>query len=262
MKVVIVGSGNVATVMGSRIAASGHELLQVVARNEAAAALLAAEWGCGYTTRWETIDRGAELYIVSLSDRAFPELAQTMSLPGKLVVHTAGAVSLDALASVSERHGVLYPLQSLRKEIRPFPEFPLLIDAHRPEDLATLETFARTIARQVQRADDALRLKLHVAAIFANNFTNYLYTLAADFCRQEGVDFSLLLPIIRETGGRLEQHAPKDVQTGPAVRGDRPTMERHLEVLSKYHNMNELYRLFSDRIQEYYKGAVKGRPER
>jgi len=250
----MIGSGNVATVMGSRIAASGHELLQVVARNGEAAAGLAAEWGCGYTTRWEAVEPGAELYIVSLSDRAFPELSRVLSLSGKLVVHTAGAVSLDALEPVSHRHGVLYPLQSLRKEIRPFPEFPLLIDAGRPEDLVTIETFARTIARQVQRADDALRLKLHVAAIFANNFTNYLYTLAADFCHQEGVDFSLLLPIIRETGARLERYAPKDVQTGPAIRGDRPTMERHQEVLSKYRNMNELYRLFSDQIGEYYKG--------
>jgi predicted short-subunit dehydrogenase-like oxidoreductase (DUF2520 family) len=239
--------------MGHRIASAGHELLQVMARNEAAAAALAAEWGCGYTTRWSEIEPNADIYIVSISDRALAELGGQLSLPGRLVVHTAGAVPLSALAGVSERHGVLYPLQSLRKEIRPFPEFPLLIDAASAEDLAWLDEFARTIARQVQNADDALRLKLHVAAIFANNFTNYLYSLSADFCRQEEIDFSLLLPLIGETARRVERYDPRTVQTGPAIRGDRATMDRHLEILRNYHNMSALYRLFSDQISSYYK---------
>jgi predicted short-subunit dehydrogenase-like oxidoreductase (DUF2520 family) len=238
--------------MGSQVAAAGHSLLQVVARNEAAAAALAAEWGCGYTTRWEELEPDADLYIVSVSDRALAELGGRLSLPGRLVVHTAGAVPLSALAAVSERHGVLYPLQSLRKEIRPFPEFPLLIDAARAEDLALLDGFARSIARQVQRADDALRIKLHVAAIFANNFTNHLYSLSADFCRREDIDFSLLLPLIEETAQRVERYDPRTVQTGPAIRGDRATMDRHLEILTNYHNMSALYRVFSDQIASYY----------
>ena len=253
MKVVIIGSGNVATVMGSKIVAAGHDLLQVVARSETAAALLATLCGCAYTTRWEAIDRDAEIYIISLSDRAMPGLDKVLSLPGRLVVHTAGAVPASVLLGVSARSGVLYPLQSLRKEIRPFPEFPLLIDANQPADLPVIRDFARTIARQVEQADDATRLKLHVAAIFANNFTNFLYTVAADFCQKEQLDFSLLLPLIRETAGRLEHAAPRDVQTGPAVRGDRETINRHLKILDKYSDMSELYRLFSDQIEAYWK---------
>src|ERR1700750_2371873 len=102
MKVVIIGSGNVATVMGSRIAAAGHVMLQVAARREDAAAALAAEWGCGYTTRGGGIDPGADIYIISLSDKALADLGKELSLPGKLVVHTAGAVPLDVLRRVSE----------------------------------------------------------------------------------------------------------------------------------------------------------------
>ena len=252
MTVVIIGSGNVATVMGNRIATAGHRIVQVAARREEAAAQLAGEWGCGYTTRWEDITREAEIYIVSLSDRAMPGLGRMLSLPGRLVVHTAGAVAGAALLEVSDRCGVLYPLQSLRKEVRPYPEFPLLIDANREEDLPVIEAFARTIAGTVQRADDSARLKLHVAAVFANNFTNYLYTLSADFCRREEIDFALLLPIIRETAERIARYPPRDVQTGPAVRGDHATMERHLEILDKYNNMSELYRLFSAQIEVYY----------
>ncbi|HXO77229.1 MAG TPA: NAD(P)-binding domain-containing protein, partial [Puia sp.] len=154
MKVIIIGSGNVATVMGSRIAASGHTILQVMARREEPAARLAALFGCGYTTQWEEISREADLYIVSISDKALAGLGDVLQLPGRLVVHTAGAVAGNVLLNVSANSGVLYPLQSMRSGILPFPEFPLLIAANQPQDLPVIETFARTIASQVQQADD------------------------------------------------------------------------------------------------------------
>lgn len=253
MNVVIIGSGNVATVMGGKIAGAGHTIVQVVARRAEAAAILAREWGCGYTAEWAQIERGAELYIVCLSDKAIPGMNAALRLPGRLVVHTAGAVPRKALAAVSDRCGVLYPLQSLRSEIRPFPEFPLLIDAVSPADLDLLETFARSIATQVQRAGDDYRLKCHVAAVLVNNFTNHLYTVADDLCGSEGVDFSLLLPIIRETASRLEHYPPQMVQTGPAIRGDAGTMKRHLELLAGYPRIKALYELFSEQIETYYR---------
>ena len=260
MKVVIIGSGNVATVLGGKIAAAGHTILQIVARKSAEAARLADEWGCGFATAWADIMEGeAEAYIVALSDTALIEFSERVRLPGRLVLHTAGAVSGKVLRPVSGHCGVLYPLQSLRREIRPFPEFPLLIDAEDPADLPVIEAFARTLARRVQQAGDELRLKLHVAAVVINNFSNYLYTLAADFCRQEGVDFGLLLPLIRETAGRLEGSAPGDVQTGPAVRGDAGTMAKHLEILYNYKDLSELYKIFSIKIEDYY-GVEKNRP--
>ena len=285
MKVVIIGSGNVATVMGARIVAAGHKVLQVVARKpdgrkpdgrksdgrpgqrgaagpmgEAAAgpmgaALLAEEWGCPYTTEWADVTREAELYIVALSDTALAGLGEVLQLPGALVVHTAGAAAAAVLRPVSERYGVLYPLQSLRRNIRPFPEFPLLIDAGQPADLAIIEDFAHSIAKEVRQADDASRLKLHVAAVLINNFSNYLYTLSAEFCRREGVDFSLLLPIIRETAARVERYPPEEVQTGPAIRGDAGTIRRHLDVLSNYADIKELYQIFSDQIEAYYRNG-------
>ncbi len=257
MNVVIIGSGNVATVMGGRIVAAGHEVLQVVGRR--GAELLAQEWGCAYTTQWSEVTREGELYIVALSDTALAGLGEVLQLPGSLVVHTAGAVAADVLRPVSERYGVLYPLQSLRREIRPFPEFPLLIDAARQADLSLIENFAGSLSGQVRRADDASRLKLHVAAVLINNFSNYLYTLSAEFCRQEEVDFSLLLPIIRETAARVERYPPQEVQTGPAIRGDAGTIRRHLEVLASYDDIKELYRVFSDQIETYYRNGKNPR---
>ncbi|MES1161031.1 MAG: DUF2520 domain-containing protein, partial [Bacteroidota bacterium] len=95
-------------------------------------------------------------------------------------------------------------------------------------------------------------LKLHLAAVLVNNFSNFLYTLTADFCRQEGADFSLLLPIIRETAERLRVYAPRDVQTGPAIRGDRTSIERHLSLLANHEDVKELYSLFTNKIEVYY----------
>ena len=260
MKVIIIGSGNVATVIGSKIMAAGHTILQVVARREEPAARLAAEWGCAFTTRWEEVDREADIYIVSISDKALTGLGDVLQLPGKLVVHTAGAIGSNVLLNVSANSGVLYPLQSLRSAIRPFPEFPLLVTANQPQDLPVIEAFARTITSQVQQTDDETRLKLHVAAILVNNFSNYLYTQASVFCAAEKLDFSLLLPLVRETANRIAAYPPQDVQTGPAVRGDEQTIRRHLEILSNYKDISELYRLFTIQIEQFY--GIKENPAR
>jgi predicted short-subunit dehydrogenase-like oxidoreductase (DUF2520 family) len=252
MKTVIIGSGNVATVLGETIAAAGHPVLQVVARRKEGAAALAGSLGCAYATRFPEIETGADLYIVALSDTALEKLGDSLTLPGKLVVHTAGAAPAAILEQVTARYGVLYPLQSLRAAIRPFPPFPLLVDAANPEDRQNLEAFAKTLSNRVQPADDTTRLKLHLAATFVNNFTNYLYTLAAGYCEQEKIDFGLLLPLILETAGRLDRYPPASVQTGPAVRGDRPTIARHIEILNYHKEIKSLYELFTNLIEEHY----------
>jgi len=252
MKTVIIGSGNVATILGESIVAAGHSILQVVARNEIRGADLARSLGCPYTHRFADMETAAELYIVALSDTALGALGRHLTLPGRLVVHTAGATPADTLLPVTERFGVLYPLQSLRAYIRPFPPFPLLVDAADADDRSALEAFAQTLSGQVRQADDTTRLKLHLAATLVNNFTNYLYTLAADYCRQEALDFSILLPLIRETADRLGRNAPGDVQTGPAVRGDRNTIARHMDLIDNYQEIKELYALFTNLIERHY----------
>jgi predicted short-subunit dehydrogenase-like oxidoreductase (DUF2520 family) len=252
MKTVIIGSGNVATVLGETIAAAGHPLLQVVARDADRGAALARILGCTFTTRYADIHPAADLYIVALSDTALETLGHHLNLPGKLVVHTAGAAPLNTLRAVSTRTGVLYPLQSLLAAIRPFPPIPLLVDAADADDRQTLEAFAGTISTQVRQADDAIRLKLHLAAVLTNNFTNYLYTLAAGYCEKEQIDFSILLPLIRETADHLDRYAPGVVQTGPAVRGDGPTIARHLKLLDNYKEIRNIYELFTNLIEEHY----------
>jgi len=255
MKVVIIGSGNTATVLGTKIQEAGHTILQVVGRKEEHARSLATALHCSYVTKWTAVDPAGELYLVALPDDVLYGLGAVLSLPGKLVAHTAGTVPTGTLREVSNHCGVLYPLQSLRKEIRPFPEIPLLVDAGDRGDRTRLLDFAGTISKKVSEADDALRLKLHLAAVVVNNFSNHLYTLAADFCRQEKTDFSLLLPLIQETAGRLVHYPPGEVQTGPAMRGDRSSIDRHLSLLDNYRDIKELYSLFTNKIEAYYRNG-------
>jgi predicted short-subunit dehydrogenase-like oxidoreductase (DUF2520 family) len=249
MQMVIIGSGNVATVLGHQFREAGHQVLQVFSRQPDHAARLAKELQCGYTSRWEELHRTADIYVAALSDDALRDLHNHLSLPGKLVLHTAGAVPKEILLDVSASSGVLYPLQSLRRELKPYPAIPLLIDANQESDRQQITDLARSISPQVSAADNSTRLKLHLAAVLVNNFTNHLYVLAEEYCRREGADFSLLLPLIRETAERLSRVAPGDVQTGPAIRGDEATLARHLELIDNYKDIKEVYTLMTQQIK-------------
>ncbi|HVU54912.1 MAG TPA: Rossmann-like and DUF2520 domain-containing protein [Puia sp.] len=250
MQIVIIGSGNVATVLGGKLQEAGHRIAQVFSRQPAHAMRLAEELQCGHVSRWDELYRDADLYLAALSDDALLTLGSEISLPGKLVVHTGGAVPKEVLLKVSPNSGVLYPLQSLRKELRPYTEIPLLVDANLPADLERITDVARSISGQVQAADNDTRLKLHVAAVLVNNFTNHLYVLAEEYCRKEGADFNMLLPLIRETAGRLSKISPRDAQTGPAIRGDESSIKRHLELIGRYKDIKEVYTLITRQIQE------------
>ena len=241
MKVVIIGAGNVATVLGRRIFLTGHIITQVISRHSAHAALLAGKLNCGYTSAFGSINPHSDLYIIAISDSALLEIHKELSLNKKLVVHTAGSVSKEVLKNISNNYGVLYPLQSLRKEIDAIPEIPLLVDANTEDNLTLIYDFAKTISGEVKIADDRERLKLHIGAIMVNNFTNHLYAMAETYCISEQIDFNMLKPLIRETANRIVTHSPSTVQTGPAQRKDRFTIEKHLSLLSKYPEIRDIY---------------------
>jgi predicted short-subunit dehydrogenase-like oxidoreductase (DUF2520 family) len=250
MQIVLIGSGNVATVLGGKLMEAGHRIVQVFSRRPEHAIRLAQELHSEHASRWADIYRDADLYLVALSDNALQSLGSEISLPGRLVLHTAGAVPKEVLLNVSANSGVLYPLQSLRKELRPYPEIPLLVDANDPGDMDKITAIAGTISRQVEAADYVTRLKLHIAAVLVNNFSNHLYVLAEEYCRGEGADFRMLLPLIRETAERLSRISPREAQTGPAIRRDEITLEKHLKLIGNYKDITEVYTLMTRQIQE------------
>ncbi|MEO6719649.1 MAG: DUF2520 domain-containing protein [Ferruginibacter sp.] len=252
MKVVIIGSGNVASVLGRLIKKAGHDIIQVVSRNVEHAGSLAAVLETTFTTDKEKISSEGDIYLLAVTDRALNEIDQSCKFGDKLVLHTAGAVPMDVLKNSADNYGVIYPLQSLRKENPDLQlNIPLLIDGNSSETISMIEKFALTISSSVTPTTDAQRLKLHIAAVFVSNFTNHLYMLAADYCDKEGLDFKMLLPLIEETALRLKHHLPADMQTGPAVRKDITTLDKHLRELSVHPALRNIYLKMSDSIMNY-----------
>lgn len=249
MKVVIIGAGNVATVFGRLIVQANHQVIQVISRNISHASKLAEELGCPATDSPQKLTDDGDLYIAAMGDTALNQIHQSYFLADKLIVHTAGSASKDLLKTVSVNYGVLYPLQSLRKENSQLQQdIPLLVDANSLEAIAVIEKFASSISTSVMRADDEQRLKLHVAAVFVSNFTNHMYTLANEYCVKEAVDFRLLQPLIEETAFRLRNHLPGDMQTGPAIRKDTPTLDKHLRMLANHPALRKVYLRMTDSI--------------
>ena len=248
-KVVLIGSGNVNTVLGKMILKAGHTVLQVVSRNMAHAHALAEELHATSTEYISVVNQEADIYIVSVSDNALPAVARDLRLNKRqLVVHTTGAASMNILAECSPRYGILYPLQSLRKERSVLPLVPLLTDGVNGEVRESLAEFAASLSRISGTANDEQRMKLHIGAVLVSNFTNYLYAQADNYCKKEGIPFSHLQPLIEETALRLREAAPADVQTGPAARKDTITIEKHIQLLAAYPELAQLYRQLSNAI--------------
>ena len=250
MEIVIIGSGNAATVLGRKFKAAGHAILQVVSRNASAASKLAYEWDTESTNYPSIINRNADVYIIAVSDDAISEVIAELRLPGKVVAHTAASVSKDILKNVTAHYGVFYPLQSLKKETYQIPEAPIFFDGSDDISIKNLEALAKSISPQhVTQADDNARLKLHVAAVIVNNFTNHLYALAESYCKKEGINFKDLIPLIQETTARLKETSPLQAQTGPAERNDEETIQKHLHLLKEYPQLRKVYEFLSESIK-------------
>ena len=256
MRIVLIGAGNAATILGRRIREKHHEIVQVFNRTEHHGKTLAVSLGCPFTNNPQQINREADLYILAVSDNALADLSWLPPL-NQLVVHTAGSVSKEVLQPVAAHYGVLYPLQSLNALITTSPVIPFLVDASSPENLAILCDFARTLSADVEVASDDERRAMHLAAVVVNNFTNHLFAVAEKYCEANHLNFRLLLPLMGETVSRLNYLPANRLQTGPAVRNDNSTIERHLQMLLKYPDLLKLYETLTESIRIFHREAAK-----
>lgn len=250
--IVIIGTGNTATVLGRKLQRAGHSIVQVAGRTPAQVASLAAELGASPCHHPRDVRPDASFYLLAVSDNALPGIQAQWSLPNRLTAHTAGAVSIDVLKGMADAYGVFYPLQSLRKEVPQIPDIPLLTDGNSDASKEKLRAIAQSISPWVDTANDAQRMQLHLAAVLVNNFTNHLYALAENFCNHHGLSFHYLLPLIKETAGRLEAYSPQQVQTGPAIRNDSGTIRRHLALLENDAPLKEVYEVMTKSIAGFY----------
>jgi len=247
LQVVIIGSGNVAQHLIKAFSASAQvQLVQAFARNpEALAHLLPPE----KITATMSDLAYADVYIISVSDDAIASVSSQLAFKERLVVHTSGSAGLDRLNS-SNRRGVFYPLQtfSKNKDVN-FSTVPLCLESEFESDYTTLQHLAQALSNSVYKISTSQRQALHVSAVFVSNFVNHLYGIGNAICNDNNIPFSILKPLIQETANKINTLNPLQAQTGPAVRNDKTTLQKHLDFLQD-ENQKAIYTLLTQSIQK------------
>lgn len=253
-KITLIGSGNVAHNLGHAFLLHGLEVVEVYSRTKDNAAALAKKIKAKYTDDLTSLNHESDLYIIASSDDSIEEIADHLSLKHKLVVHTSGSVGISSLKKASRSIGSFYPLQTFTKNHQAdFSEIPICIEGGKKEDEEKLIELAKKLTNKVIHLSSEQRKKLHLSAVFASNFSNYMQVIAQDLCEEQKIDFELLQPLIREVFEKnLTQNAIEN-QTGPARRGDKFTMNKHLELLKENKELSSLYTQLSKLIMEKYR---------
>ncbi len=252
--VVLIGAGNVATHLGGELQRRGCVVRQVYSRTEASARRLADRLRVPFTTDVDAVVRDASLYVVAVKDAALDELLPrlTRGRDGALFVHTAGSIPLSVWEGLTARYGVFYPMQTFSRQREvDFADIPCFVEANTPQDTALLRRLAERMSRRVYEASSGQRRCLHIAAVFACNFTNHLYAVCHRLLAAQGLPFEVMLPLIDETARKVHELSPEEAQTGPARRYDENVIGRHLQMLSGQPDLAQIYDLLSRHIHDY-----------
>lgn len=252
-KIVIIGSGNVATHLAKHLQAAGHQIVQVYSKQKKNAILLAQEVGALYTDKIHEIFTEADLYLLAVRDYAIDDFILSLRLPEKVVAHTSGSVSLSGLENISKICGVFYPFQTFTNAIPvDFKTIPIFIQAENATAKRILTEVAQSISKLCQEISESQRQTLHLSAVFANNFTNHIFHIAQTILKKEKMPFEILFPLIKETVSKLMLQTPFESQTGPARRADWKTIDEHLRQLEAFPDYKEIYLILSESIMNSY----------
>ncbi|MDR3267403.1 MAG: DUF2520 domain-containing protein [Tannerella sp.] len=252
MKIVSMGAGNVATHLSKALFDAGNEICQIYSRSEESASVLSVKLGCPYTTNVKDVCDDADIYVFAVKDDALATVIKQVKTNNGIWIHTAGSIPDNVFYGFAKNYGVMYPLQTFSKNRKPdFSKVPLFIEGNSQETENTLSSVARTISDNVSVINSEKRKYLHLAAVFACNFTNNMYDIAAQILDEQGIDSRLLLPLIDETADKLHHLTPAKAQTGPAVRNDTKTMDSHLVMLQN-NEIRKIYKIISRNIRYFF----------
>jgi YrbI family 3-deoxy-D-manno-octulosonate 8-phosphate phosphatase len=254
MRIVFIGAGNVATHFSRALFDAGNEICQIYSRSRENASALSAKLGCPCTANIEEVLDNADIYMFAVRDDALAPLVRQLKTNSSIWIHTAGNISGNVFSGFVKNYGVMYPLQTFSKNRElDFSKVPLFIEGNTWETENIISSLAETVSDKVYAIDFEKRRYLHPAAVFACNFTNNMYHIAAKILEEQQIDRRLLLPLIDETAGKLHTLTPAEAQTGPAVRNDANTMDNHIALLEN-DGLREIYRIISRNIQTFIHG--------
>ena len=194
----------------------------------------------------------SNIFIVTVTDDAIKSLIEKLKIPkDAILVHTSGSVEMEVLKSKSSDHGIFYPLQTFSKNREiDFSEVPLLIESSNQETFKELKILALMISKNVNEFNSEKRRQIHLAAVFASNFTNKLLGITKEILEEKNLDFKLLEPLVKETIKKSFELTPNKSQTGPAIRKDNKTIAKHMAMLGDNSETQKLYKLISEMIME------------
>ena len=248
ISVIVLGTGNVGThLIKTFLNTQNVVLAQVFSRKKSS--LIPFKNKVATTISIRDL-KEADVYIIAISDDAIPEFSSQLHYKNKLIVHTSGSASINALKNKGDK-GVFYPLQTFSKKYDvDFSSIPICIETEKENNIQLLKKLAKSISNNVYLIDSEQRKRLHVAAVYSNNFVNHLCKISHDICKEHLIPFEILHPLIIETAQKITSNNPMDIQTGPAHRNDTKTINTHLELLSG--EQKKIYQLLTESIQKTY----------
>ena len=255
--VTILGSGNVATHLLKAFSKSNNVTVnQLYNRN--LKSILQYEPSVAITDSLSDL-KESDIYILAVSDDAISKLSKQLPFENRFVVHTSGSVNIHDLDKKNHR-GVFYPLQTFSKDAElDFANVPICLEVTKKTDIKILKQLAEAIGSPHYKINPEQRQTLHLSAVFVNNFVNQIYRVAHEISETENVEFDILKPLILETAKKVQQISPYLAQTGPAIRNDKKTIKRHLELLEDDHH-KDIYKLLTKSIQKTHKYNSKLSP--
>lgn len=249
--IVWIGAGNLATQMAPALQQRGATIKQVYSRTETSAMTLASRLQVPYCTHLQEV-ADADIYLFALKDNILEEVISQMPPHNDSIwLHTSGSMPMQIFAPYAQQYGVLYPLQTFSKNKKvDWREIPLFIEATDALTLQTLQQFSDLLQTQSYPLSSDQRKYIHLAAVFACNFSNHMWTIASKIIKQTDLPFEVLRPLIKETVEKIETLTPIEAQTGPAIRYDENVIDKHLALLSQHPQWADIYQSISQDIHQ------------
>lgn len=254
-KVAIIGAGNVAWHLARALEDAGHYITDIYSRRLSHGQDLARRlYDTNVVNKLDLRQSQADVFIMAVSDDSIGTVAQQLRIPAyAILAHTSGTQPMDIFGDHHENIGIFYPLQTFTKGISvDFKEIPICIEAKHQSTEKVLHSLGRSISNEVYTVPSEDRRILHLAAVFACNFSNHMLTISQDILEDHEIDFNLLHPLIVETINKALSLNPTQSQTGPARRGDQQTVKRHLKILNYKPEYKKIYKLVSANLKERY----------
>ena len=252
--IVLLGSGNVATHLAKALFSSGFKIKTIYSRTLESAKELALIVKSDFTNNLLQVPADADLYILALKDEVLESVIQNLKIEHGIVVHTAGSISINVFKNSFENFGVFYPLQTFSKDRKiDFSNIPVCLESNNKQTENKLSVLANSLTKRVEFIDSEKRKIIHLAAVFASNFSNHMYSIAWKLINEQQLDFDILKPLINETSNKAIENNPVLSQTGPAIRNDRNVIEKHIQMLADYPEYEKIYRFVSESIYKMIK---------